>query len=68
MFNPYGSIRNIVSTSDAGAEVQDDASRLGINFNTFGPIKVFGTAEWGVIWFKAKPRSTPAPPRRQGSA
>jgi len=48
MFNPYGSIRNIVSTSDAGAEVQDDASRVGINFNTFGPIKVFGTAEWGV--------------------
>ena len=48
VFNPYGSIRNIVSISDTGAEVQDDASRLGINFSTFGPIKVFGTAEWGV--------------------
>jgi hypothetical protein len=48
MFNPYGSIRNIVSISDAGAQVQDDASRVGINFSTFGPIKVFGTAEWGV--------------------
>ena len=48
MFNPYGSIRNIVSISDSGAQVQDDASRMGINFSTFGPIKVFGTAEWGV--------------------
>ena len=48
MFNPYGSIRNIVGISNAGAEVQDDASRVGINFSTFGRIKVFGTAEWGV--------------------
>ena len=48
MFNPYGSIRNVVSISDTGAEVQDNASRLGINFSTFGPIKVFGKAEWGV--------------------
>ena len=48
LFNPYGSIRNIVSISDTGAQVQDDASRMGINFSTFGPIKVFGTAEWGV--------------------
>jgi predicted porin len=48
MFNPYGSIRNIVSISDAGAQVQDNASRVGINFTTFGPIKVFGTGEWGV--------------------
>ena len=28
--------------------MQDDATRVGINFTTFGPIKVFGTAEWGV--------------------
>ena len=48
MFNPYGSLRNVVSISNAGAEVQDDASRIGINLNTFGAIKVFGTAEWGV--------------------
>ncbi len=48
MFNPYGSVRNIVGISNAGAEVQDDASRVGINFSTFGHIKVFGTAEWGV--------------------
>jgi len=48
MFNPYGSLRNIVSISDSGAQVQDNASRMGINFSTFGPIKVFATGEWGV--------------------
>jgi predicted porin len=48
MLNPYASLRNIVSISDGTAEVQDDASRLGINLNTFGAIQVFGTAEWGV--------------------
>ena len=48
MFNPYGSLRNIVSISDTGAQVQDDATRMGINFTTFGSIKVFGTGEWGV--------------------
>jgi len=40
-------LRNIVSISDGTAEVQDDASRIGINLNTFGAIKVFGTAESG---------------------
>ncbi|MGC1299115.1 MAG: DUF3011 domain-containing protein [Alloacidobacterium sp.] len=48
MLNPYGSLRNIVSISDSGAQVQDNASRMGINFSTFGPIKVFATGEWGV--------------------
>jgi predicted porin len=48
MFNPYGSLRNIVSISDGTAQVQDNASRMGINFSTFGPIKVFATGEWGV--------------------
>ena len=48
MFNPYASLRNVISISNAEAEVQDDASRIGINLNTFGAIKVFGTAEWGV--------------------
>jgi Protein of unknown function (DUF3011) len=48
MFNPYGSLRNIVSISDSGAQVQDNASRAGINFSTFGAIKVFATGEWGV--------------------
>ena len=36
MFNPYASIRNIVSISDTVAQVQDNASRLGINFSTSG--------------------------------
>jgi len=48
MLNPYGSLRNIVSISDGVAQVQDNASRVGINFTTFGPIKVFSTGEWGV--------------------
>jgi len=48
IFNPYASLRNIVSVSDGTAQVQDNASRIGINLSTFGPIKVFGTGEWGV--------------------
>lgn len=48
LFNPYGSIRTIIGISNTGAEVQDDATRMGINFSTFGPIKVVGTAEWGI--------------------
>ncbi|HSZ62597.1 MAG TPA: DUF3011 domain-containing protein [Terriglobales bacterium] len=48
MFNPYGSLRNIVSISNSEAQVQDNASRVGINFSTFGPIKVFAAGEWGV--------------------
>jgi predicted porin len=48
MFNPYGSLRNIVSISDSQAQVQDNASRVGINFSTFGAIKVFATGEWGI--------------------
>jgi len=48
-FQPYGSLRTIISIPDnAAAEVQDDATRVGINFTTFGPIKVIGTTEWGV--------------------
>ena len=48
MFNPDGSLRTIVSISDNASEVQDDATRVGINFNTFGAIRVFATGEWGV--------------------
>ena len=48
-FQPYGSLRTIISIPANGeAEVQDDATRVGINFTTFGPIKVIGTTEWGV--------------------
>ena len=48
-FQPYGSLRTIISIPANGpAEVQDDATRVGINFTTFGPVKVIGTTEWGV--------------------
>ncbi len=48
-FQPYGSVRTIISIPANGpAEVQDDATRVGINFGTFGAIKVIGTTEWGV--------------------
>lgn len=48
-FQPYGSFRTIIAIPANGqAAVQDNASRVGINFTTFGPIKVFSTAEWGV--------------------
>ena len=47
-FQPYGSLRTIVGISDNGANVQDDASRVGINFTTRGAVKVFATAEFGV--------------------
>jgi len=48
-FQPYGSFRNIISIpANGSAEVQDNASRVGINFTTFGPIRVIGTTEWGV--------------------
>jgi hypothetical protein len=48
-FQPYGSLRTIISIPANGpAEVQDDASRVGINFTTFGPIRVFAGTEWAV--------------------
>ncbi len=48
-FQPYGSLRTIISIPANGeAEVQDDATRVGINFATFGSIKVIGTTEWGI--------------------
>src|SRR6476659_9319808 len=48
-FQPYGSLRTIISIpANGAAEVQDNATRVGINFSTFGPVKVIGTGEWGV--------------------
>jgi hypothetical protein len=39
-FQPYGSLRTIISVPANGkAEVHDDATRVGINFTTFGPIR-----------------------------
>jgi len=48
-FQPYGSLRTIISIpANGSAEVQDNATRVGINFSTFGPVKVIGTGEWGI--------------------
>ena len=38
-FAPYGSLRTIIGASPSGAEVQDDASRVGINFSSLGKIQ-----------------------------
>ncbi len=48
LFEPYGSLRTIVGITDDQAQVQDDASRVGIKFATLGPVKIFAQAEWGV--------------------
>jgi predicted porin len=47
-FTPYGTLRTIVSIPETGAQIQDNASRMGIDFKTMGPVKVFGTGEWGL--------------------
>jgi hypothetical protein len=47
-FQPYGSLRTIIGISNAGAQVQDDATRVGLNLATRGAIRVFGTTEWGI--------------------
>lgn len=46
--NPYGSLRTIIAIPETGAQIQDNASRVGINFITMGQVKVFATTEWGV--------------------
>ena len=48
IFEPYGSLRAIVGVSNDQAQVQDDASRVGVKFATLGPIKIFAQTEWGL--------------------
>ena len=48
LFEPYGSLRTIVGITDDQAQVQDDASRVGIKFATLGPVNIFAQTEWGV--------------------
>lgn len=48
MFEPYGQLRTQFATFQDQADVQDNASRIGINFATRSKIKVFATTEWGV--------------------
>jgi hypothetical protein len=48
MFEPYGQIRVHLAAYQSDAQVQDNATRLGINFATRGKIKVIAGTEWGV--------------------
>ena len=48
MFEPYGQLRAHFAAFRDDAEVQDNATRLGINFETRSKIKVYAGAEWGV--------------------
>ncbi len=48
MFEPYGQLRAHLAAFNDDAEVQDNASRIGINFATRGKIKIFAGTEWGV--------------------
>jgi predicted porin len=48
MVEPYGRLRGHVAFFNDAIEVQDDASFLGLNFSTRGPVKFFATTEWGV--------------------
>ncbi len=47
-FEPYGQWRTHLATFNDTAEVQDNATRVGINFRTRGAIQMFVGTEWGV--------------------
>jgi hypothetical protein len=47
-FEPYGQLRTHLAGYDDTAEVQDNATRVGINFRTRGGVKMFAGVEWGV--------------------
>jgi predicted porin len=47
-FEPYGQLRTHLAAFNDTAEVQDNATRVGINFKTRGNIKLFAGTEWGV--------------------
>jgi predicted porin len=48
MFEPYGQLRAQLAAFNDSAEVQDNATRIGINFRTRGKIQMFAGTEWGV--------------------
>ncbi len=48
MFEPYGQFRVHLASFNDDLEVQDNATRIGINFATRSKIKVFAGTEWGV--------------------
>jgi predicted porin len=47
-FEPYGQWRTHLAMFNDSAEVQDNATRVGINFRTRGAIQMFVGTEWGV--------------------
>ncbi len=52
-FEPYGQWRNHLAAFNDTAEVQDNATRVGINFRTRGAINMFVGTEWGVNLVKS---------------
>jgi predicted porin len=48
LFEPYGQLRTQLAAYQDQAEVQDNATRVGINFATRSKVKVFAGTEWGV--------------------
>ena len=48
MFEPYGQIRTHLAAFNDTAEVQDNATRVGINFRTRGSVQMYAGVEWGV--------------------
>ena len=48
LFEPYGQLRTHLAAYNDDLEVQDNATRIGINFETRGKVKVVAGTEWGV--------------------
>jgi predicted porin len=48
VFNPYGRFLGHVAFFNDDVEVQDNASWIGLDFSTRGPVKLFAATEWGV--------------------
>jgi predicted porin len=48
IFEPYGQIRTHLAAFNDDLEVQDNATRVGINFTSRSKIKVIAGMEWGV--------------------
>jgi len=48
MFEAYGQLRTHLAAFKDDLEVQDNATRIGINFATRSKVKVYAGTEWGV--------------------
>ena len=47
-FEPYGQFRTHLASFNDTTEVQDNATRVGINFRTRGAIQMYAGVEWGI--------------------